>query len=122
MHRVRLTCYLVVWFCAAGNPCQAAGAEIDLTRAKLVCPSNLSRTERKAVDLLVEEVHKRTWIRLPVSNSWPAVSVPVIAVGPSASLGMFTGPFVQKLAAEKGVLEAEGYRIHTEKGQSSAPA
>src|ERR1700687_4816165 len=55
---------------------------VDLTRATIVTPSSLDLRERTAVRVLVEEVEKRTRIRLPVSSAWPVDTVPASAVGP----------------------------------------
>src|SRR5262245_23266816 len=44
---------------------------IDLTEAIVVTPSDPSGPEQAAVNLLVEEVEKRTLRRWPVSGRWP---------------------------------------------------
>src|SRR5438128_2138110 len=68
---------------------QAAEPVVDLTRAVIVTPANLTPPEGKAITMLVEEVEKRTQIRWPRTESWPADSTPVIAVGPAAALKSF---------------------------------
>lgn len=68
--------------------------------------------------MLVEEVEKRTQIRWLQSDSWPADSTPVIAVGTVAALDGF-GPFAGELADHSG--PPEGYRIRTVEGRP-APA
>ncbi len=98
----------------------AHGAELDLARAVIVTPANLSGPESKAVDLLVDEIRKRTWIRWDVTQTWPADSVPVIAIGPAATLKSFAGRFTATLPAQpKG---AEGYRITVRREGRAAPA
>jgi hypothetical protein len=57
---------------------------VDLARAVVVAPAQLSGPERKALALLTDEVHKRTLVRWEVVHAWPAHSVPVIAVGPAS--------------------------------------
>src|SRR5579871_5385230 len=75
---------LVWWTCMAGALAGggARGADVDLGRAVIVTPANLSGPEEKAVGLLVDEVRKRTLVRWDVVHTWPADTVPVIAVGP----------------------------------------
>src|SRR5262249_27971140 len=80
------------------------------------------RSETKALDLLVEEVQKRTQIRWEVAHSWPGDSIPVIAVGPVASLKAFAGPFASKLEARPAVKGEEGYRVCVERDGRAAPA
>jgi hypothetical protein len=99
----------------------AWGAEVDLRQATVICPAKLSRQESKAIDLLVEEVHKRTLIDWKVGHTWPADSVPVIAVGPAASLDAFAGAFATQLAADRDAAKPEGYRIRVEGKSRSAP-
>ncbi len=65
--------------CTAYPPCP--GLSI-LSQAVVVVPDNLSGPEKKAVEMLVDEVQKRTQIRWPVANAWPKTGPAVIAVGP----------------------------------------
>ena len=58
---------------------------VDLTGATIVTPSTLAVPERTAVRVLVEEIEKRTTVRLPVASEWPAGTVPVIGIGPLAT-------------------------------------
>jgi hypothetical protein len=98
------------------------GAELDLAKAVVVAPADLSGPESKAVDLLVDEVRKRTWIRWDVAHTWPADSVPVIAVGPAAALKSFAGRFAATLAARPESKGAEGFRIVVRHEGRAAPA
>jgi hypothetical protein len=98
------------------------GAELDLRPAKIVHPPDLTLSERKAVQVLIEEVEKRTLIRWEASSTWPPDATPVIAVGPLGSLKAFAGPFSQELGATTGGIGAEGYRISVQKGERAAPA
>ncbi|MDQ3256805.1 MAG: hypothetical protein M3R15_23420, partial [Acidobacteriota bacterium] len=54
---------------------------------------NLTKPENKAVQMLIEEVEKRTQIRLPLKTSYAAddMTTPIIAVGPAAALKFFVG-------------------------------
>jgi hypothetical protein len=55
---------------------------VDLARAVVVAPAQLSGPERKALALLTDKVHRRTLVRWEAAHAWPADSVPVVAVGP----------------------------------------
>ena len=87
-----------------------AGSLVDLTRATIVTPSTLAVPERTAVRVLVEEVEKRTTVRLPVASQWPADAVPVIAIGPLATASGWTAAGLRN-APSASAPGAEGYRI-----------
>jgi hypothetical protein len=78
-------------------PMLVGGAEptLDLTRAVVVAPSTFSGPEIKAVLVLIEEIEKRTQIRLARSAKPPADASPSIQIQRAASAGV----------------EREGYRI-----------
>ena len=69
---------------------------LDLRAAVIVTSPRASARERTAVQVLVEEIQKRTWITLPVQTTWPAAGRPVISVarlgtlpgGPSSTAGL----------------------------------
>ncbi len=87
-------------------------AALDLTKAIVIAPPSLDGAEHKAVQSLVEEVEKRTAVRLPVGQSWPSDGAPAIAVGPLAKAWEFAGEFARDLdSADKP--DAEGYVIRT---------
>src|SRR5688572_22973633 len=71
-------CFLCAVFLPSGLP--AAETLVDLSKAVVVSPANLTRPEREAVSMLIEEVQSRTGIRWENAHSWPADSIPVIAV------------------------------------------
>ena len=64
-------------FAQNGGQPEKPGA-IDLTDAVVVAPESLSRREQKAVQLLVEEVEKRTEIRWPVVHRLEVGAHPAI--------------------------------------------
>ena len=87
-------------------------AALDLTQAVVVTPDSLDGPERKAVQSLVEEIEKRTAVRLPVEQAWPSADAPAIAVGPLAKAREFAGEFAVGLdSADKP--GPEGYVIRT---------
>src|SRR5437867_3076717 len=102
--------------CAPGGRAhpQPADPALDLSRAVVVHPSNLSGPQKKALSMLIDEVEKRSRIRWPVSQSWPSDSTPVIAVGPASSMKTFAAAHAQRWSAEPGPGGAEGYRIRVE--------
>ncbi|MGH9372802.1 MAG: hypothetical protein ACRD15_14850, partial [Vicinamibacterales bacterium] len=95
---------------------------IDLAKATIVTPGTLALQERTAVRVLVEEIAKRTAIRLPVASEWPAATVPVIAVGPLATSSGWAGAALRGAPAANGTPGREGYRLAVNTGGRSAPA
>ena len=93
---------------------------VDVTRATIVTPPNLSVQERTAVRVLVEEVAKRTNVRMPVATQWPAATVPAIAVGPLATASAWAGAGLRG-AASAGTPGREGYRVALNAAGRSAP-
>src|SRR5467141_1722633 len=101
-HRIILLCCVLL-------ASLSHSAALDLSKAVVVFPENLSGPEKKAVTMLVEEVDKRTHIRWKRASSWPSSLMPVIAVGPAAALNSFAGEFADELSKDRGVDGAEGY-------------
>jgi hypothetical protein len=86
-----------------------AAEGIDLKNAVVVTPSSPSRPQQKAVQMLVEEVEKRSQVRLAVQNSWPAAPTPAIAIGDAAGLEPLAGARMSRLPpAPSG---REGFRV-----------
>ena len=94
---------------------------IDLSRAVVVVPPDLSVPECNAVQLLIEEVEKRTRVRWQRVETWPETQSPVIAVGPASALGAFAGEYADQLSTDGETDTAEGYRIRIRNGRM-APA
>jgi hypothetical protein len=105
LNRLAISVFLTLSFMA---PLTA----IDLTRAVIVTPTSLEEVEQKAIESLVEEVEKRTAIRLPVQQSWPAGDQAVIAVGPLAKVSEYASDQASEVnSADKP--GPEGYVIRT---------
>jgi hypothetical protein len=90
------------------NTAAAAEPAVDLNNAILVSASDAPSPEQKAIQMLVEEVAKRTRLRWARETSWPTHDAPVIVVGNTMSL--------QSFAKSRGIQIAtretrEGYRI-----------
>src|SRR5437016_1493501 len=71
------------------------GETLELSKAVVLVAPDATPRERKAVDLLVDEVARRSDIRLPVAQTWPAGGAPVVAVGQSKALKELAGRFLK---------------------------
>ncbi len=92
----------------------AEGPTVDLSRAVIVNKlGRLSGPEKKAVELLADEVERRTQLRWRVADDWPT-GVPVIAIGrPGTLRAIASGPDPIKPVPAP---QPEGYRIDVYKG------
>ncbi len=89
-------------------------SEVDLGAAVVVTPDTLSRRERKAVQVLIEEVEKRTEIRWPLAERLPGTMRPAIIVGSRQALGPFRVELASPHVSITGQpVSAEGYRLLT---------
>jgi len=75
---------------------------IDLSKAIVASPPDVSGPEQKAVTMLVDEVEKRTRILWERTTTWPSTAVPVIAVGPASAPNTFSGAYAAHFVAEGG--------------------
>ena len=93
----------------------ATGADagsIDLSRAVIVTrPGELPNAERAAAEVLVEEIEKRTGIRLATSRVWPTDRT-VIALASSARVAEWGRPVPARGAGDR----SEGFRLWVEGG------
>ena len=96
-------------------PAGAYSSLVDLTRATIVTPSTLTVPERTAVRVLVEEIERRTTVRLPVASHWPNGTIPVIGIGPLATASSWAAAGLRNAAPARAP-GAEGVnrsRFHT---------
>lgn len=119
---VAVSCMIFAALIPAFGQTVAQGGEIDLTKAVVVAPGNISPRENKAVTMLIEEIEKRTQIRLARVPAFPADSVSVIAVMPESASKSFAGSYVPQLAAERGSNLPEGYRIRVAQTRAASPS
>ncbi len=89
----------------------SAAFAADLTRAVVVAPESLSPREHKAVEMLVDEVAKRSGVTWKIAHDWPADDTAVVAVGPVSAVDDFAGPLKKALADNIISTAAEGFRI-----------
>ena len=90
---------------------------LDLREATIVSPPGLLPSERKAIQMLQEEVRRRTRITWPETNVWPA-SGNVIAVGPAEGVRALARSYTDALVPGRGA--AEGYRLLVRTGEGRA--
>ena len=83
--------------------------DYNFSGAKVVVPANLNKTEQAAVQMLVDEVKKRTIIELTADREWPGSNTPVIAVGTSASFN--DDPNFNQYDLGSSNNEAEGFTV-----------
>ncbi|HEV3485320.1 MAG TPA: hypothetical protein VG106_07930 [Vicinamibacterales bacterium] len=77
--------------------------------------------ERTAVRMLVEEIEKRTTIRLPVTTTWPDDETPAIGIGPLGTASAWGGSAIRQTEAKPPGSGREGYRIvSTRNGRAPA--
>ena len=95
--------------------------EIDLSHAVVVVPDGLSSVESKAVQVLVDEVRKRSRIGWEPMIRWPTASVPVIAVGPARLLNSFPKEYQELVSSQPAGKEPDGFRIQTVNRADAAP-
>jgi hypothetical protein len=106
LHTVKLLLAprLASWFLVgAAMP----GSALELERAVIVGP-DLIGPDRKAVQILVEEVEKRSGIRWRVSTTWPETNAMVIAVGTWTTLESLTKNTVRLPSRSTS---SEAYRV-----------
>jgi hypothetical protein len=96
----RVLCLLTLLCVVAGS--MIAEVEIDLSRAVVVAPADFSGPENKAVQMLIEEVEKRTQLRWQRVNQAPNEGVPFISINRTAIKGGSKTPLLR-----------EGYQIKT---------
>jgi hypothetical protein len=107
---------------AATVPLSAATPSLeDFSGAVVVIPRDLAPRHQKAIQVLVEEVEKRSRVRLTTAHEWPEPSVPVVAVGPASRWAEFSGPWTAA-EGDVGDLPEEGYLLRTGREGREAPA
>jgi hypothetical protein len=90
-----------------------SAAALDLKNAVVVAPPGLTGPEKKAAAMLVDEIARRTRIRLTVAETWSGAR-PAILVCRESGLGALGGNFAARLIP--AVAGAEGYRIQVTDG------
>ncbi len=95
-----------------------ASGHLDLTQAIVVRSSTLAGPPAKAIEMLIDEVEKRTLVEWPQADAWPESGGPVVAVGLAADLDAFAGEYAAELANDGDAGAAEGFRIRVKHGEA----
>ena len=82
---------------------------LNLDNAIVFSPASLSARENKAVQMLIEEVEKRSRIVLPKVTAWPTSSGPVIVVGDKNTLE--SRPLEAAGVKPASLSQSEGFEI-----------
>jgi hypothetical protein len=121
---MRFAWLFFVWglsaFLCPDNWLHADAPVVDLTQASVVTPPGLNGPEQKAVQMLIEEVEKRSRIRWERANAWPRQKQALVVVGPVAGVRALTAAHGIALDEKQGSGGREGYRIGVA-GQKDAP-
>ena len=96
---------ICLWVCGTSP----AAAVLDLRTAVVVAPADLNGPERKAVQMLLDEIEARTQIRLAQSETWPAGASPAIVLGPVRVLRSIAT--ARNASMPAATAKAEGYQI-----------
>lgn len=109
--------------CVLAAPAARAGDLADFSRAVVLTrPGELPAVEETAAVVLVEEVEKRTGLRLERATDWPADDRPVIVVA-APEKGKVRG-WARPLPVRKGKdlpeRRTDGYRLLVEPGRGGA--
>src|SRR5437588_11217403 len=62
---------------------RAESPTLDLSRTAVLRPAGLAGPERKAVQMLIEEVEKRSRLRWAEARDWPEKATPAALVAPA---------------------------------------
>lgn len=87
---------------------------IVITEDRSLC----SGPEQATLEMLIEEIEKRTSIRLLTTTNWPDISVPVIAIGTETTINK--GPFNKKLSSTLNK-HPEGFSVTVLNEERKAP-
>lgn len=93
---------------------------LDLKNSVIVAPPNLSKPEKKAVTMLVEEVEKRTLVRWPVLNSWPSSNATIVAIGNREAMETFAGPHADEVRTVGRNNSPDGFQLVLKRSQGSS--
>ncbi len=98
----------------AAEKAASANGLMDLTNAVVVAPDDLSAREKKAVAMLIDEIRKRTMVRLTQSNALPkSPEGSVILVGPRGKIRPLLPSKEVAIESFNEESRPEGYQIVT---------
>jgi hypothetical protein len=121
----RLIRLLFLFLTLSGFASQAKAADtlnyINFTKAQIFIPKGLTTTEKAAVQMLIDEISKRSSIILPVTMTWPSSPIPVIVVVPASESKNIQSRFLQTMMNTLKDHHAEGYSIKMDTTSSRRP-
>ncbi len=97
---------------------KSPATEIDLTHAVVLTPPDISGPQRKAVDLLLDEVEHRSRLRWTEAHAWPGDDRPVIAVDLVSHLKSLAGPHAASWREKPAPLAPEGFTLRSVAGKA----
>lgn len=101
----------------AGGEAESSGSW-NFSNAVVFAPPSLSRRERKAVQVLIEEVERRTEIRWRLTESWPDSTLARVVVAPARALSQLQGRLPDGILDPKPA--SEGFALRS--WNSGAPS
>lgn len=107
-------------FAAQAGGAAESGRMLDFSDAIVFAPPGLSRRERKAVQILIEEVERRTEIRWRLTESWPDSAPARVIVAPARALSRLGGRVPSGILQPKPA--AEGYVLRSWAGDAPSAA
>src|SRR5262249_47034885 len=105
-----VACQLMVGNCSADSDPRM----IYLSGAVVGSDPGFKGVEKKAVEMLVEEVARRAGLRWNTVPSWPKDRKAVVMVGRAGAMRNLAGPFAGSLATPPTELKPEGFQIRAE--------
>lgn len=85
--------------------------EMDVTQAVIVTQGNLKNAEKKAIQILQDEIQQRTGLRLKHSGNWPDEKNPVIFICQIKEFLKKNNNQVYSLPSKKEMNQPEGYQL-----------
>jgi hypothetical protein len=110
---VRAVLLLAAGALFVGSPARAVATPglLDLSGATLVLAPNMTGPEKKAAQMLVEEIEKRSQVRWPVAEQMPAAGQPVVVLGQRAALAAAFPDLGSRLSPGPNDARPEGYHL-----------
>lgn len=99
--------------------CALPTSALDLEDAVIIYPPTASARTKKAVQMLSEEIEKRSCVGLRTTSARPSPDVPVIVVGSRTALTGTADLHINGLTSTNTPVGPEGYRLFVRRGGSS---
>ena len=115
--------WMTLWVVLLGKvDLQAATQQLDLSQAVVVVSSgNRDQAEKMAATILVEEVAKRTNIKLTVQRSWPTTGRPAIAITTRESMTVWSDRVPRTEGKNLPQARPEGFSVQVADGKDNGP-